>query len=972
MDPKRRDEYHAYFLSSPPTAYMQWPNAQNQHQHQHHNGATTGVTDATTARHLEPMVSPDSAAPSRSISYVSDSSLARRNSSAFYSPQSINAPSVDSPPIQQNYTAYSPYTSMGPSPVTRSNTVAGTVSSLTSGETEQLFSAASTPSTGRPPPAVADVNARGSGTLMPPHPEAESMPMSAIYNQQLSPRTMTSEDEPDSDSTQPTPAECYSRRDVHIKRWSWLYVTLILLSVYSTILSGLWLIVSIVQPRYGRGISTGAGWKLDPSGATLVATLVARTIELSFVTVFVAVLGQVLTRRAFSMRSKGVTLAELAMRNWVIQPGSLITHWEGLPHAGTSLLGALTLTATICSLLYTTASDAMVSPKLNMQDWQSVELKGLVKTSYANPFYVGENCQSPLRTVDPLNWNYSCLDVLFSGQSYHSLITYLTEWDDINKRGNETLLHIEDRPTAKHNLFDNTTMEAMWIETEYSDMKTSIEKHGRVVNNVTLAMPHPGVYAAATDPINNILQPNDLRGLGEYSIEASVASPAVNVMCVNLDKEEVSPLIYTEWPNARTNNTDIPGQKIGVLDWQNDIPVASPKEWLNRTAVDDIFLWGEKYGRRPPTFQLFPIDHNAVTFKDKEYLDPLYLLAKSSSINDYTLCEMRSWITTKCSTVFRLSGLSGGKMQAQCSTSSSSSSSSSSDSPYSYENVHPSSPKDPYIPVPSSDWRNLADEWQLAINLNGGAQNNNASNARMLTNMIVSSSSSSSPENSLVPSIAEALAVLATSTLVAGSMDTTFKHSWTHSQNILSDGGEYEPLLARLKTQEYASAHSETWQAVLFYPVLSLVFILNVLCLSYLIFGTALTTPPSRKGTFSSRFRNQNQNRNRNDETGEEKGTGKIADGLVTDYTEPQNLFCLAINSPPSRAIAGSCGHGPEGGEELKVSWRVRYSPANNHYYFESSGDCGRSSGVDFEDDEGNGGLYGKSYKRLSSRAAWL
>lgn len=112
--------------------------------------------------------------------------------------------------------------------------------------------------------------------------------------------------------------ECYSRRDVHIKRWSWLYVTLICTSIYSTGLSGLWLIVSIYQPQYGRGISTGRGWQIKPSTATLLAALVAKTIELTFVTIFVAVLGQVLTRRAFSRSSQGVTLAEMTMRNWVI------------------------------------------------------------------------------------------------------------------------------------------------------------------------------------------------------------------------------------------------------------------------------------------------------------------------------------------------------------------------------------------------------------------------------------------------------------------------------------------------------------------------------------------------------------------------------------------------------------------------------------------------------------------------------
>lgn len=114
------------------------------------------------------------------------------------------------------------------------------------------------------------------------------------------------------------PLDCHSRRDVYIKRRSWTYIVLAVLSVYSTFLSGLWFVTSIYQPRYGRGISSSDGWKMAPSTATLVCTLFAKTIELSFVTVFVALLGQVLTRRAFVRKAKGVTLAEMTMRNWVI------------------------------------------------------------------------------------------------------------------------------------------------------------------------------------------------------------------------------------------------------------------------------------------------------------------------------------------------------------------------------------------------------------------------------------------------------------------------------------------------------------------------------------------------------------------------------------------------------------------------------------------------------------------------------
>ena len=100
-----------------------------------------------------------------------------------------------------------------------------------------------------------------------------------------------------------------------------------------------------------------------------------------------------------------------------------------------------------------------------------------------------------------------------------------------------------------HNLLDNTTMTATWIEREYSDVAKNFDIHKKIINNVTLAMPHPGVYAAATDPRNGILQPKDLLGLGEFSVRASVISPALNVMCVNMLPEELAPLVYgMYWP----------------------------------------------------------------------------------------------------------------------------------------------------------------------------------------------------------------------------------------------------------------------------------------------------------------------------------------------------------------------------------------------------------------------------------------
>ncbi|KAI0164399.1 hypothetical protein GGR52DRAFT_582154 [Hypoxylon sp. FL1284] len=741
------------------------------------------------------------------------------------------------------------------------------------------------------------------------------------------------------------PLDCASRRDVYVRHRSWTYIILTVLSVYSTFLSGLWFVVSIYQPRYGRGISSSEGWKMAPSTATLLCTLLAKTIELSFVTVFVALLGQMITRRAFVRKKKGegVTLAEMTMRNWIIQPGSLLTYWQGIPYAALSLLGLLTLTATTCSIFYTTASDAMVSPKLKFGSWETRELDGLVRATYANPYYIKKTCTTPIdKTLDPYNSGPSCLDVQYSGQSYHNLLTFMSEWQAIHQSRNLTTNGMGERPTGKHNLFDNTTMVSSWIEQEFSQPQTAFAEHNRIINNVTLAMPHPGVYMAATDPRNDILQPDDLAGVGEYSIRASVVSPVVNVNCVAMSRDELAPLVYTSWPNARTNMTDVPGQYTGAEDWFNDVPPPADNEWLNRTAVDDIFKWGPKHHRRPPVFQLFPIDFNMITNTTVALSDAMYILSKSGLVDDFSLCELRSWVTPKCSTRFDVSGISGSHMRAHCEDPSDADSYAAGSGNSDRRNAA----------EPAVDWRNVADQWRLSMDLNGGTQNANASNARIMANLVLRRPAL----DPLLPSMAEALAVLASSTLVSSGLGSTYRMEWAYKglENLtdaegsgqVGGAGAYEPFRASMRTQQYASSHTSTWQGGVFYPVLGAVFLVNVAGLFYLAFF----------------FRA----------------------GLVTDYTEPRNLFAVAVNSPPSRALAGSCGHGPDQAE-MALPWRVSYSPAANHYYFEHPASDDDSDGAEKTRDrrgtyqsEASGsdllehGHYGNSYKRLSKSRTWL
>lgn len=165
-------------------------------------------------------------------------------------------------------------------------------------------------------------------------------------------------------SLEPQEPWCKTKRKLHHGKGNWLAISVLALSVYSTLLSGLWLGVGIAKPRFGYRISnTGS---LPPATASLVSAAIAKTIELSFVTVFVTFLGQVLSRRALVKKSKGITIAEMSFRLWIMQPGTLITHWETVRYAALTFLGLISLLCAVTAMLYTTASDALVAPKLKM------------------------------------------------------------------------------------------------------------------------------------------------------------------------------------------------------------------------------------------------------------------------------------------------------------------------------------------------------------------------------------------------------------------------------------------------------------------------------------------------------------------------------------------------------------------------------------------------------------------------------
>lgn len=232
-----------------------------------------------------------------------------------------------------------------------------------------------------------------------------------------------------------------------------------------------------------------------------------------------------------------------------------------------------------------------------------------------------------------------------------------------------------------------------------------------------------------------------------------------------------------------------------------------------------------------------------------------------------------SYLWPYCSTSYSASGKTGGALKTTCNDPND-------------DMIYSKSEPDPPTNI-QTDFRDILTDWVYSMSLNTGVSNGNASIGRILSQFVVTT-----PElNTHLPSTAEALAALAGCTLLVGAESATFRHYWGYVGGKLLNPGVYESFNASIASQEYQSGPQQPWQRI-FYLVLILVFCTNLFCLGYFI-------------------------RQR---------------GFVTDFTATQNLFALAVNSPPSRRLGGSCGAGPEG-DQLNVEFHIQCAEDSSHFY---------------------------------------
>ncbi|KAJ4368480.1 hypothetical protein N0V83_006837 [Neocucurbitaria cava] len=548
-------------------------------------------------------------------------------------------------------------------------------------------------------------------------------------------------------------------------------------------------------------------------------------------------------------------------------------------YAAFSLLGSLSIVAAILTLLYTTAAgalgkgsnpdcnsrctnDSIVQPQLRLAPRQQMNFGAEVHTDFANVSVAEQVCDDEWLNVNDAEFGGStCLQVKWAYLCGANFVNYMSTWSEKEQTDNpSSSTNLDDHPPVFATLDNNITVTTAWVDVH--DVKTESDQDGRIVNNITIAVPHRGVPDAARSN-KNVLQLDDLSNAGFYTIDANVASPAINALCVNANTSDLEPIIYASWPNARKfdNISDI--NRFWPIESFQD----SNTNMNNHTTLDSVFGWQDEDKDRDharPVFLKFPLGGN--TIANHSSTAPgraeVYLLSKhpENQTDDYFICSLKTGITNSCVTRYNASS-SGQTLEAICG-----------------DRVQLDSTRDVDFKV-TPEWRDIGFHLLNALSLNNGVFDGAASTARIFTQLQLTRRELSAK----LPSPAEAFLSMATCTVLDLTRNFPFQPFSDNDQPGI-DKAELQSFNASVRVAQYISGSDNRFQRI-FLAVLVLTFAINLFILIYL--GIVL------------RIR------------------------LITDLCEPIVLFLLGYHSDTAHLFRGLPQEGPHP-NDYAVPWIVK------------------------------------------------
>ncbi|EKV12744.1 hypothetical protein PDIG_41800 [Penicillium digitatum PHI26] len=339
----------------------------------------------------------------------------------------------------------------------------------------------------------------------------------------------------------------------------------------------------------------------------------------------------------------------------------------------------------------------------------------------------------------------TCLQIDRVGHAYHNYQQWITQWTQLITSKNETSSQLQKRPQPTGSLWDNTTVTGSWVNIQ--DIATLSKKHGRMVNNITMEMPHGGIPAAAMNAKNKLKQSTDISGEEKYNIEASVPSPAINVLHTGMTKEEFSP------PAGKT------------------APSLTRSSNLARNTAKPHRFFGK-----------YPLPYNTILNTTGAWpINAIYLLSatpstKNTHMPEYVMYSLRAKQTGACSTKHSADN-SGAFLSTDCENASNG---------LQYDRRQDVFYEDMW----DADWKNIASDLMPRYN----------------------KTEETFALDPNLPSIAEALAVMAGSTLLLSSQNAPFVPFWNYSGNLnVLPEPVYQIFNASIQAVGYASGGTEQW-----------------------------------------------------------------------------------------------------------------------------------------------------------------
>lgn len=287
-------------------------------------------------------------------------------------------------------------------------------------------------------------------------------------------------------------------------------MAIMIASLFSTGLSGIWCILPIISFRYPIGKPGQPGVEL----ASTIVALLAKAIELSFVLTCASCIAEEFSRRLTNRSSSGITVAEMQLRSFLYQPGAMFTHYKALLNAAKTVPGLLTVIAMISATFYTTASDTLVSPKASLRPPSQQRIPASVSSAFSNSTYIQNTCPVLVSvTEDPTAFN-SCDAVVQTADAFRNFVSYVDTFHSLQSGLNGSLLP-QERPPPVATYNDLISVQGSWLHEDGLEEDITYAQsyigNSRVINNVTMLLPHAGVVSpsqrlgdALTPPDSNV------------------------------------------------------------------------------------------------------------------------------------------------------------------------------------------------------------------------------------------------------------------------------------------------------------------------------------------------------------------------------------------------------------------------------------------------------------------------------------